>query len=381
MTLKPLKIDFSEWGAILTSLTVFVITLSSLSNASWYTKTLTYQICFLFLSYFICLLFVMNENFNRRHSTARLYIFILQLLSAFAINLLFSSEFLSILTIIWASILPSFVSNKAAILITSFVVFIWFYINWILGAGDNLIFSAFLFYTFHLFAVSMTINAMSAERAKAKAEELNKELQSTQSLLSEVSRQNERTRIARDLHDLLGHHLTALLINLQVAERTTKGEAKQNIQQCHSLAKLLMSDVREAVSSIRENQTLDFNLMLEQMVEAIPKLNFDIQINYQFELDEIEMAKQLLSCIQESITNSLKHSGADRFSLSINKVDDRSTSSELEVKLSDNGYVSPPIKIGHGLKGIQERAEALKGKAEFSTDNGHMYTTIMIPLN
>ncbi|PHS18918.1 MAG: hypothetical protein COA86_07055 [Kangiella sp.] len=376
MTIKPIKISLNEWGAIFTWLTVFVITLMAMDRSSWEVKIGLYPVITLFVIYLVCLLLVINESIGIRKPKLRTSIFVLQLLSAFLINFYISFDFLPILTIIWASILPSFVSFRNSFIITSFVVILWNLFDWILWQDDNIIYSGLLYYTFHLFAVSMTVNAVSAEKAKEKAEKLNKELQSTQLLLGEASRQNERTRIARDLHDLLGHHLTALLINLQVAEHTTKGDAKKNIVKCHSLAKLLMSDVREAVESIRENQSLNFENMLKKLIEAVPNLKFSIDIKYDFELDDIDIAKQFLSCIQETITNCLKHANASQFKLVILR-----NKGNLLLKIEDDGSCDNKLNAGHGLTGITERIQMLNGTVDFNTSSGSLKINICIPVD
>ncbi|MGB0496238.1 MAG: sensor histidine kinase, partial [Kangiellaceae bacterium] len=375
MTLKPIKISLSEWGAIGAWFAVFVITLMAMSNGGWENRVGIYQVIGLFLLYFICMILVINETLAVANEKLRLFSFILQLISACLINFYVSFNSLAILTIIWASILPSFVQLKNSIIITSLVVVLWYALHWYLWRDNNIYFSALLFFTFHLFAISMTHNAVAAERAKEKAEKLNNELTAAQLLLGEASRQNERTRIARDLHDLLGHHLTALLINLQVAEHTSEGQAKENISQCRALAKLLMSDVREAVTSLRENQSLNFKFMLDKMMSAVPKLEFKVDLQYEFELDDIEIVEQLLSCIQEAITNCLKHSQATLFKLSINK-----NNNQLVVNFTDNGHCEKlPIK-GHGLTGMEERINLLNGSVEFSLDSGHFNILIHIPV-
>jgi replicative DNA helicase len=59
------------------------------------------------------------------------------------------------------------------------------------------------------------------------------------------------------LHDLLGHHLTALSLNLEVAGHLAQGKAQEHVNQAHTLAKLLLSDVREAVSRLRDDDAID----------------------------------------------------------------------------------------------------------------------------
>lgn len=105
-----------------------------------------------------------------------------------------------------------------------------------------------------------------------QANQLNRELIATQSLLSEATKQSERLRISHNIHDVVGHHLTALTINLQVASHLTDGKGKEAVDQSYSVAKLLLSDVRSAVSEIRDMSVIDLRSALQRLFDNTPKL-------------------------------------------------------------------------------------------------------------
>ncbi|WP_196139882.1 sensor histidine kinase [Aliikangiella sp. G2MR2-5] len=222
----------------------------------------------------------------------------------------------------------------------------------------------------------MNYETRRSEIATDEAKRLNKELEATQTLLTEATRQNERTRIARELHDLLGHHLTALIINLQVAGRMTDGEAKSKVEQCHALAKLLLSDVREAVSALRENQQLDFDKMLKAMCDSLPGLTVHRQIRYQFNLEQMNIAKALFSVIQEALTNSLRHANATEFWVDLKQ----NKPSNLVLELYDNGSAGVDIKQGNGLTGMRERIQELNGCMHINRLKNALKISIEIPL-
>jgi two-component system, NarL family, sensor histidine kinase DesK len=327
----------------------------------------------LFMVYLTCLILVTRERPVLAKQSTIISVLLIQLASAFALMWLLPLSFLPILTIIWASILPHLISIGRTVIITFLTIVLWFGI-YKLRWQQEVFFSAMLYASFHMFAILMMHHAKAAEKATEEALQLNAELLSTRKLLSEATRQNERTRIARDLHDLLGHHLTALIINLQIANHLTEGEAKDKVAQCHSLAKLLMSDVREAVTSLRENNSLDFESMVNQLIEHLPSLRVHSAIEANINLEDIQTAKQLLSCIQEAMTNTIKHSGANELWISL-------TANEQTINLSihDNGKVNPNLLLGNGLIGMQERVESVNGTSSFDTSSGYLQIRIQIP--
>ena len=87
--------------------------------------------------------------------------------------------------------------------------------------------------------------------ARERLAAANAELEATRELLAQSTRIAERARIARDLHDLLGHHLTALSLNLEIASHLTEGDARVRVETAQSVTKLLLGDVRGVVGALR----------------------------------------------------------------------------------------------------------------------------------
>lgn len=375
MRIANKNVGLGEVAAVGTWAIVFGIVLYWLPNSTPEIKSNSWLIVTLFVVYIGCFLSIIRGDLLPPENIYKYTAIILQLLCAFGLMLLLPIDFLPILTIIWVSILPHMTNLKKSMLIMFVVVIVWFTLYSIRWEHKNVIFYGLLYSTFHFFAVFMNFETVKAEKASLEAQRLNKELQATQHLLSEASRQNERTRIARDLHDLLGHHLTALIINLQVASHLSQGQARDKVEQCHSLAKLLLSDVREAVSTLRENQRLDFEKMLGLMIEKVPQLNIHCQLEAGFSLEQIELAKALLSCIQEAITNSLRHSGASEFWITI-----KTSDSELFLELYDNGQLNKKFSPGNGLSGMKERVEEFSGQMTTSRVQSALKIDIRIPL-
>ena len=198
------------------------------------------------------------------------------------------------------------------------------------------------------------------------------QLYATQQLLSDAVARNERTRIARDLHDQMGHHLVALNIQLQILERKLPESASIELIQIQDLAKELFSDVRTTVQQLRQEQS-NFSSLLESMLSNIPFLEFDVEIDENLVLPDEQLANSLLRVVQEAITNSLKHSDACRLWIRLTRDDN------LLLVVQDNGRQKKVAEFssGNGLRGLSERINELGGQLKTeATDKGFVVTVI-----
>jgi signal transduction histidine kinase len=209
---------------------------------------------------------------------------------------------------------------------------------------------------------------------KQKAERLNRELLATQDLVQQASRQQERTRIARDLHDLVGHHLTALIINLEVAKHQTEGAAREQVEKSHALAKLLLSDVREAISEIRLRDAININGLIELWRSYIPSLDIKTDIDEEIEWHDLTITQTLSFCILEAITNTMRHANANEIVITIEK-----DGQNILATIRDDGKVSDSITPGNGLTGMCERLQAVGGELKTDIANGQLVLKIKLP--
>ena len=140
----------------------------------------------------------------------------------------------------------------------------WLDMSWLEALMQSLLYAGFSGFVF-------VTSLVARQQAQAREEQrrLNAELRATRALLAESARINERTRISRELHDLLGHHLTALSLNLEVAGHLAEGKAQEHVNQAHTLAKLLLSDVREAVSRLRDEDSIDMAATLLPLADHV----------------------------------------------------------------------------------------------------------------
>lgn len=291
---------------------------------------------------------------------------VLQLLLLFALFFTLPLTFVAILLGIWCGNLLHFMSLGKALATTPILMFGFYGIFTWHWQFNYMAISSALYWMLCLFTVT-TVNSWIQENiAKEASEQLNRELLAAQSLLKEATRQSERVRIARDIHDLVGHHLTALTINLQVAMHQSEGAAKQQVEKSYAIAKLLLSDVREAVTEIREKSKIELRAALEALVKEVPRLKVNLTLEDNLDINDVELADTILRCVQESLTNTLKHSRADQFEIHLFREND-----SLQLAMQDNGQPDAEIKPGNGLAGMKERILALGGKIQFNaTEQG-----------
>ena len=213
---------------------------------------------------------------------------------------------------------------------------------------------------------------------------MNRALTGTQSLLTEATKQSERLRISRNIHDVVGHHLTALTIHLQVAARLSEGDAKKAVEQSHAIARLLLGDVREAVSEIRDNTAIDLQAALAQMTQGggggggggVPRLAIELDYDPQLVINEVRIAEVLVRAVQEAITNTLKHGIAENLRVSLALQENT-----VVLAMKDDGCRSNEFQPGNGLVGMRERVEALNGLCVFEAASPHFCITIKVPCN
>ncbi len=184
----------------------------------------------------------------------------------------------------------------------------------------------------------------------------NAELRATQSLLGEMVRSSERMRIARDLHDVVGHHLTALNLHLDLALRQSGEKAASSLGTSRQLATDLLAEVRAMVGSERRDQPIELRLALQTLCDGIPAPVVRLTVDQNVEIDSPALAHTLFCCVREAITNTVRHAGA-----SVMTVDLRDRDGDIELAVADDGGGGAGSIAGNGLQGMQERLAAHGG--------------------
>ena len=218
---------------------------------------------------------------------------------------------------------------------------------------------------FQMFAVATATLAHSEGAARQELARANAELVATRELLAENSRVAERLRIARDLHDTLGHHLTALSIQLEVASRLSDGAAADHVREAQAVAKLLLGDVRASVSRLRDSSRVDVAHALRALTRTPGTLAIHLETPERLDIDDPAQAHALLRCVQEIITNASRHAAARNLWITIGQHADG-----IDLHARDDGRGASTVEWGNGLRGMRERFEEYAGRVEFSGGAG-----------
>jgi signal transduction histidine kinase len=201
---------------------------------------------------------------------------------------------------------------------------------------------------------------VSERRSRQKAIALAQEIDSLSAAL-------ERSRIARNIHDSLGHTLTTLDIQLELAQRLydrDPDKAKSALDNAKDLADRSLFDVRRSVQTMR-SETFNLDEAITSLVAQIeqnPNLAIELDIN----LPKLPSSTsyQLYCLLQEGLTNIQKHAQASLISIR-----GQPTSEGIILEIKDNGRGFNPnlVLSGYGLQGMKERVDNLEGDLKINS--------------
>ncbi|HTM04675.1 MAG TPA: sensor histidine kinase [Vicinamibacterales bacterium] len=228
---------------------------------------------------------------------------------------------------------------------------------------------------FQVFAAASTILALSEGRARTKLARANAELTATRELLEESGRTSERMRISRDLHDTLGHHLTALSLQLDVATRLSQGMVAEHIQQAHAITRLLLSDVRDVVSTLRETSKLNLADAIRALAVQPAGAAVHLDMPGSVIVEDASRAEAILRAVQEVLTNAARHAHADNLWLRL-----EATPAGVTLYARDDGRGAGAFTAGNGLRGMRERFEQYGGHVEAGPTPGGFEVRALMPI-
>jgi signal transduction histidine kinase len=235
-----------------------------------------------------------------------------------------------------------------------------------------------LYFIFCMIVVAAMARTMIAERkTRLLAEQLTGEIE-------DLAVRYERARISRDIHDALGHRLTSLSIQLDVAETMydkNQTTARQALAAAKDLASNSLADVRHSVHMIREQDGSPFDLQ-EAVVGLVNRArrNHEIAIDLSIDAPVLPLIKahNLFCVIQESLTNAQRHAHAKKIQIELKQ---ETNNILLHIKDDGGGFDIEAYEQGLGIKSMQERVESLGGTLQIaSSPNAGTEVQVCVPI-
>ena len=242
-------------------------------------------------------------------------------------------------------------------------------------------------------------NQLTVRRLQMQLQAQNQQLQQTQANLLQALEQErslkqrieemaaieERNRIAREIHDSLGHSLTALNVQLQAAASlllSDPTQAQAFLSQAQRLGATAMQEVRQSVRALRADEQVEQPLeeTIATLAEEFRQVtgitpNVDIHLMKSVSLS---ISKTIYRIVQEAFTNISKYARATQVQIQLITTGDRVC---LEIKDNGKGFSGDRETTGFGLQGMQERIAALDGEFHLTTSPGSgCKITVEIPL-
>lgn len=235
------------------------------------------------------------------------------------------------------------------------------------GSMTDILLATLLYGLLQAGSATMIWSQKRVEEALEEVSVAHVELRSTSVLLAESSQAEERLRISRELHDILGHQLTVLSVELEVASHLAEGRAHKHVLRARSMAKDLLSDVRSAVGAQRE-RAFDLPTALARVVEGVPSPQVHLEVEPDMEVDDAQAAV-LVRAVQEITTNTIRHAQAQRLGLRVTR-----DGGVVRLDAQDDGVGAREQRPGHGLRGLGERVQALGGQVRVDGSRGFRVT-------
>lgn len=222
-----------------------------------------------------------------------------------------------------------------------------------------------------IFVMLLVGTLLAQKQSREKLAVANQRLREYALLIENQATLQERNRIAREIHDSVGHSLTAQSIQLEnVAMQINVNleQAKQHLDKARQLGKEALQNVRNSVATLRKNplqgkSLTDALINLIQDFEKTTGTKVVSEIYLQSSLPD-EISTALYRVVQEALTNVSKHGYAERV-----KLDLREKITHISLLLEDNGQGFDPNEntTGFGLRGMRERVETFGGRFKLSS--------------
>ena len=238
-----------------------------------------------------------------------------------------------------------------------------------------------------VFMISLLFYILSAITERHRIEEelrmasqANRELNSYLALSEKIAEDRERKRIAREIHDTLGHALTGISAGIDAVKVLVDIDTNRAKEQLNNVSVVVRDGIRDVRGSLNKMRpgALENNTLREALIKIIREYeaisNLEIHLRYEWDNIDLDIAKEdiVFRVIQESITNSVRHGHAK--TIWIELLEEES----YVMTIQDDGVGFDELHYGYGLKQMQERLMIIGGSVRFENRDG-FYTHIEIP--
>jgi two-component system sensor histidine kinase DesK len=207
---------------------------------------------------------------------------------------------------------------------------------------------------------------------------VNRELRAARESLSLLAVSEERVRIARDVHDLLGHSLSVIALKSELAARLLKDDAERaaaELTDVQTVTRKALAEVREAVQGYRQLGLAD---ALAGARSALAAAGIECELDEPPPALPADVESVLAWAVREGTTNVVRHSSAAHCAVRFAGGDGRAV-----VEVEDDGSATAPgVGGGSGLAGLAERAERVRGRLEaVAKPDGGFTLRVTVPLS
>lgn len=217
--------------------------------------------------------------------------------------------------------------------------------------------------------------ARRAEDSRDALARVNADLLATRALLADSARDAERLRVARELHDVAGHKLTAMKINLRALASDPALAGREEVRIAQQLSTELLDDIRSVVQAMRDSRGLDLQTAIRALAAPLPRPALDLQIADGVQIADPAVAESLLRIVQECLTNAARHANADTLTVSL-----KNEEAGMHLHIEDDGRLKGRLCEGNGLSGIRERVAAMGGELRLgSSATGGLRVDVRLP--
>lgn len=229
---------------------------------------------------------------------------------------------------------------------------------------------------FYIMGICIFLYIRAEWKGRIDAQNLNDELNRAYDKLKEYSSKveeltiaKERNRVASEIHDSLGHSLTALIMHLDFLENVVDKDTEKTkvmISKCQSLARGSMEGLRRAVYALKEEEhSKGLKTSINELIDNfIINEGIKIRLTLEESIENIspDIKNIIYRTVQEGLTNGIRHGKATEISIDIFYKNDG-----IEFKIKDNGVGLEEIAMGNGLGNIEKRIDLVGGRVTFSS--------------